>query len=122
MFGAVELKIRLEIDLRPDGDCWIAHCPPLDLYTQSDSKDSAEESMREAVLLWFESCLERRVLAKALEDVGFKLAKPGDKIPPQASVIGLATARATSAQIKEVEVSVPAYIVDQISASTHAPC
>ena len=86
MTGTVDLKIRLEAKLTQDGDAWIASCPPLDLYTQSDTKDSAVAHLREAILAWFESCLERDVLPQALVEAGFQkmpteAAHPGKVIP-----------------------------------------
>ena len=75
--GNCDLKIRLEAKLTQDGDAWIASCPPPELYTQSDTKDSALAHLREAILASFESCLERDVLSQALGDAGFQ------KIPTQ---------------------------------------
>ena len=70
MAETVDLRMRFEARLRQDGDTWIACCPRLDLYTQSDTKDSAMNPLLEAILAWFEWRLERDVLAQALFDVG----------------------------------------------------
>lgn len=121
MLGTIDLRIKLEAKLTQDGEDWIACCPPLDLLTQADSKDGAKEALREAILAWFESCLERRVLAKALEEVGFRLAKPGELMPPHANTIQVASS-SQSNPVEEVEVSIPAYIAAAISSPTHAPC
>ena len=39
--------------------------------TQARTKKEALEALREAVELWFESCIERGVLDTALNEVGF---------------------------------------------------
>ena len=114
MCGTVELKIRLETHLKVDGDIWVACCEPLDLCTQSDSKIGAMDALREAISGWFESCLERRVLAKALEEVGFQLVKPGDHIQSVENPANL------SEMDEIVEVSVPAYIAVQLNSPNYA--
>ena len=119
MLGTVDLKIRLEARLTQDGDDWIAFCPPLDLYTQSDSRESAMNALREAISAWFESCLERRVLARALEEVGFQLVKAGE--PVNTTTVQVAPAPA-SRQVEEVEVSIPAYIAAAMNSPAHASC
>ena len=80
------------------------------------------ESLKEAISGWFESCLERKVLAKALEEVGFRLAKHGEKVPPPASLVAVSPTKQPR-QVEEVEVSIPAYIAAAIgNSSAHAPC
>lgn len=128
MLGTIDLKIKLEAKLTQDGEDWVACCPPLDLYTQAESKDAAMAALKEAVFAWFESCLERRVLAKALEEVGFKLAKAGEAIPDHANIVHASPTHADACMgpsvkwAEEVEVSIPAYIAAAMSSSTHASC
>lgn len=117
--GTVDLKVKLEARLTQDGDDWIACCPSLDLYTQSDSKEAAMDSLREAVSAWFESCLERGVLAVALAEVGFRCAKAGESIPVSASIVQVAP---PSRQVEEMEVSIPAYIAVTLNSPTYASC
>lgn len=115
MTGTVDLKIRLEAKLTQDGDAWIACCPPLDLYTQSDTKDSAMAHLREAILAWFESCLERDVLPQALLEAGFQKTIPVHGTPlSEAALI-------PGESLAEVEVTIPAYIAAALG-SIHAPC
>lgn len=54
---------------RDDGTC-IAWCPGINVLSQADTADGAKEALREAVELWFESCVERGLLAEALQEVG----------------------------------------------------
>lgn len=115
MMGTIDLKIKLEVALTQDGDQWIARCLPLDLFAQESTKESATDSLKEAIFGWFESCLERDVLAKALEEVGFRLVRRGEHVslvelsPPQKSL-----------QVEEVEVSIPAYIAAAFGNSAHS--
>ena len=112
MTGTVDLKIRMEAKLTQDGDAWIASCPPLDLHTQSDTKDSALAHLREAILAWFESCLERDVLPQALVEAGFQ------KIPTEAAHPGKVIPE-PDPSLTEVEVTIPAYIASALG-SIHA--
>lgn len=63
---------RLVVWLREDGNKWLAWCPRIDVITQSSTKQEALEALKEAVSLWFESCIDRNVLEDALEEVGLK--------------------------------------------------
>lgn len=109
--GSVEVRFRLETRSRQDGDVWVSWCPALDLYTQAETKDSSHEAIKEAVLGWVESCLERKVLAAALEEVGFSLVKSGQQIPSATDVIETKPASQTNSEfLDEVEISIPAYM------------
>jgi len=70
--SVVNLSVRLEAAFRQDGKCWLAWCLPLDVMTQGETKEAAFKSLKEAVGLWFESCIERGVLDEALGEVGFQ--------------------------------------------------
>ena len=106
--------------MNQDGNDWVACCAPLDLYTQSDSKDSAMVLLHEAVSLWFESCMERNVWPAALEEVGFKPFRAGDKTLENTDVFNLKVEKnsETSAR-QEIEISIPAYIAAAMTPSTH---
>ena len=56
---------------RRDGRQWVVWCPAIDVMTQARTKKEALEALREAVELWFESCIERGVLDTALKEVGW---------------------------------------------------
>ena len=60
------LQIRLE-----DSD-WVVWCPAIDVATQARSKKRALEGLGAAVELWFESCISRGVLDRALQESGFR--------------------------------------------------
>ena len=72
MQNEVKVSVNLQVALRLDGDAWVGYCPSLDMASQGDTEEEALNAVKEAVELWFESCLERGVLAQALEESGFK--------------------------------------------------
>ena len=71
-------RIKLDAWARRDGTEWLAWCPLIDVMTQARTRKEAFVSLKEAVELWFESCIDRGVLEDALEDAGFKLVHLSD--------------------------------------------
>ena len=67
----VGLRVKLEACTRQKGAVWLAWCAPLDVMTQAETEQRAMESLREAVELWFESCISRNALDEALVEAGF---------------------------------------------------
>jgi predicted RNase H-like HicB family nuclease len=51
---------------------WVAVCPAVGVASQGDSPADAKRSIKEAVQLWFESCIERGVLERALQEANFR--------------------------------------------------
>lgn len=68
----VSYSVKLDAWLRRDGRERLAWCPSIDVITQAGIKKKVLESLREAVQLWFESCIERNVLDAALKEAGFE--------------------------------------------------
>ena len=83
--SVVGYNAKLEVRLARDGRDWLAWCPPIDVMTQARTKSKALESIQEAVEGWFESCIERGVLEKALHEAGFLNAVDGSGVPRGAS-------------------------------------
>jgi predicted RNase H-like HicB family nuclease len=111
--SVVNLSVRLEAAFRQEGDRWLAWCLPLDVMTQADSKKAALVSLKEAVGLWFESCIERGVLEEALAEVGFQPIKPGEKIHRDANVVEVKRPLRDMSNFtvtESFEVTIPAYI------------
>jgi predicted RNase H-like HicB family nuclease len=112
--SVVNLSVRLEAAFRQDGECWLAWCLPLDVMTQAETKETAFESLKESVALWFESCVERGVLDEALNEVGFQPIKPGEPVPEDASIVAVdRPSRAIKNNFtasEDFEVVIPAYI------------
>lgn len=74
----ITYNVRLNSWFRRDGRAWLAWCPSIDVRTQARTKKGALEALREAVQLWFESCIERDVLDAALKEVGFEEVSLGE--------------------------------------------
>jgi predicted RNase H-like HicB family nuclease len=129
----VELRVKLQACTRRKGALWLAWCPPLDVMTQAETEQRAIESLREAVELWFESCISRNVFDDALVEAGFSRLRPGDAVPGDSSIIGVhgqgswPASRAAAgaekqgrdafARERDIEVSIPAYIAAQYDSS-----
>ena len=124
----VAITVKLEARTRHDGRVWLAWCPPLDVMTQAENEKLALASLREAVELWFESCIARNVLDQALTEAGFCRRRPGDDVPTNASFVKVSGQRnrAASAGVgaanaftreRDIEVCIPAYIAAQCVSS-----
>lgn len=85
--SVINYSVRLETRVRKEGREWVAWCLPLDVMTQATTRKKAVESLKEAVELWFESCVERGVLNEALKEAGFCPAGQGEQVPKGASVV-----------------------------------
>ena len=69
--------ITLEVELRAFVRCdteerWIAVCPSIGVASQGTDSDDAKRCLDEAVQLWFESCIERGTLERALQESNFR--------------------------------------------------
>ena len=83
----VSYSVKLDAWLRRDGREWLAWCPSIDVRTQARTKKKVFESLREAVELWFESCIERKVLDAALKEVGFEEVPADEELLEGSNVI-----------------------------------
>jgi len=114
--SVVTLHLKLEVATRKDGKVWLAWCPSIDVMTQGPNKKAAIDSLREAVHLWFDSCIERGVLDRALKEAGFKKMRPGQALPKNTSIVHVASHSDpvpdthTFSARDYIEVSMPAYI------------
>ena len=89
-------KVRLRARFRRDGQQSIVWCPALDVMTQSRTRKRALESLREAVELWFESCIEREVPDGALKELGFAKAAHSEALPHDADQKNIRVHRSTT--------------------------
>lgn len=74
---------------------WVVWCPGIDVMTQARTKKKALESIREAVELWFESCIERGVLDKALNEAGFNKVPANEETPEDVDCVDVIRRPAT---------------------------
>jgi len=73
----VNETITLDVELHAFVRCdtkerWIAVCPSIGVASQGISADDARRCLDEAVELWFESCIERGTLERALQESNFR--------------------------------------------------
>jgi predicted RNase H-like HicB family nuclease len=61
----------VEVHFKPSGKHWLGLCPSLDLITQGDTFEEAQENLREMLWLFIESCLRRGTLEQVLRKSGF---------------------------------------------------
>lgn len=83
----VSYGVKLDAWLRRDGREWLAWCPSIDVTTQAGTRKKVLESLREAVQLWFESCIERNVLDSALREAGFEEVSEDEELLEGSNVI-----------------------------------
>jgi predicted RNase H-like HicB family nuclease len=116
--NVVALKIKLAAATRQDGDQWLAWCPPLDVVTQGSTEKAALIALREAIALWFESCVDRGVLDKALKEAGFK-SRSRAQISEQANnTVVVKERRRQASHTRQIEVMIPAYIAAHTTGSS----
>ena len=136
MAASVTYTAKLETWFRRDGRQWLAWCPALDIVTQARTKKKALESLREAVELWFESCIERGVLDKALAETGFSegwiqtqevpaaanlIVKTVIERPTETDKQRMSVSRGRGKGQEYIQVSIPAYIAaQQLGGGAHA--
>jgi predicted RNase H-like HicB family nuclease len=67
----------VEVHFKPSGKHWLGLCPSLDLVTQGETFERAQENLQEMLWLFIESCLRRGVLEQVLRQAGFNKTKIG---------------------------------------------
>lgn len=72
MVETIALEINLQAFVRHDTpERCIAACPQIGVVSQGRTVREAKACLQEAVELWFESCIERGVLDRALRESNF---------------------------------------------------
>lgn len=73
MNETITLDVELRAFARLDTETrWIAVCPSIGVASQGRDADDARRCLDEAVQLWFESCIERGTLERALQESNFR--------------------------------------------------
>ena len=105
MNETIILDVELRAFARRDNDeRWIAICPSIGVASQGTDAVDARRCLDEAVQLWFESCIERGTLERALQESNFR--------PLQAAETDQTDERSADGLLGEpfiVRVSIPAY-------------
>jgi predicted RNase H-like HicB family nuclease len=82
VLDTVGISLRLLCTIKQEGrNKWVTGCPKLDLFSQGKTEEEAKSSLREAIALWVEDCLERGTLEQALEECGFHKVHPTEILP-----------------------------------------
>lgn len=72
MVETIALEINLQAFVRRDtAERCIASCPQIGVISQGRTVREAKACLQEAIELWFESCIERGVLDRALREANF---------------------------------------------------
>ncbi len=79
----VMIEAQLPVDIKREGNHYIASCPLLDVCSQGLTKKKALENLEEALYLFVRSCYERGTLAKVLKESGFVPTKAPGRTPKQ---------------------------------------
>ena len=111
MTESIALEVHLQAFVRPETTRrWIAACPMVGVVSQGTSDEDARRCLQEAVELWFESCVERGVLDRALREANF-LPSPGHR-PDKAPAAQMIRAKRTAGVLGEpfeIHLTIPAY-------------
>jgi predicted RNase H-like HicB family nuclease len=79
MVETIALEINLQAFVRRDtADRCVAACPQIGVVSQGRTVREAKTCLQEAVELWFESCIERGVLERALREANFHPSSAAD--------------------------------------------
>jgi predicted RNase H-like HicB family nuclease len=79
----ISRDVKLRALVRQDTkERWVAVCPSIDVASQGIDSADAKRCLDEAVQLWFESCIERGMLERALQESHFRPLH-ADEIAPQ---------------------------------------
>ena len=65
---SMTLSFRLPYRIKADQGWYVASCPSLDVHSQGKSQKQAKDNLREALLLFLTSCIERGTLDEVLKD------------------------------------------------------
>jgi len=77
---SIDAHLSGYIFLDPDTGLWVAYCRELDISSCGEDADKALKNIQEAQELFFQSCLDRGVLDKALAELNWVCGTPGDEI------------------------------------------
>ena len=112
MDDTVTLGVKLKGFVRQETKRrWVAICPSIGVASQGDSVADAKRSLREAVELWFESCVERGVLDRALRESNFLPLTPDEDLDESREhvVVSRDAESDVRGDMFHIDVAIPAY-------------
>jgi predicted RNase H-like HicB family nuclease len=71
----LEINAILPFTVRKKGKWFISSCPTLDVFSQGKTEKQAKENLKDALSLFFMSCLKRNTLDEVLQKCGFSVSK-----------------------------------------------
>ena len=79
MSRRIKVLFTLPYELKRDEVWYVASCDDLDVHSQAKTRKQAVANLREALVLFLTSSLERGVFDRVLKEAGFvaKRAEPG---------------------------------------------
>ena len=72
MTSRIRFELTVPAEVREDGEHFVSFCPPLDVYSQGPTEETALDNLVEALQLFVESCYARGTLDRVLKDCGFE--------------------------------------------------
>lgn len=83
-----QLEIKIPVQIIKEDDVFVAYTPALDLCTQGDTYEEAEQMLAEMIQIFFEECIERGTIEQVLTECGWKkVDRKKEWIPPRREVI-----------------------------------
>lgn len=67
----VEFQFKLPYTITKKRKWYLASCPVLDVHSQGETKEKAKTNLREALIMFINSCFERGTLNEVLKEFGF---------------------------------------------------
>ncbi len=88
MVETITVDVKLRAFVRKEKKTrWVAVCPSVGVASQGQSAEQAKKELTEAVQLWFESCIERGTLERALQEANFRPVPSGEPVPAETEVV-----------------------------------
>lgn len=111
MADRIQVKVKLLCFAHRDKrNRWITECHRLRIASQGKTLEAAKESLREAIQLWFESCLERDTLDEAMRELGFEHASAEEVAAADEGVLIVgAPAAPETGDSFQLDITIPAY-------------
>ena len=83
------ITFRLQGQIREDQEtkCFVSYSPGLDIYSAGTTRMNAKNALQCAADLFIRICLERGILWKVLQNLGFGLIKQGQPPDPGAEFV-----------------------------------
>jgi predicted RNase H-like HicB family nuclease len=83
-----KLDIKIGVQIIKEDGVFVAQAPALELCTQGDTYEEAEEMLSEMIYIFFEECVEKGTLEEVLTDCGWtKTPRKREWVPPSREIL-----------------------------------